>query len=67
MSQIVLDEIARAKPKRLFVIADGPKSNQEAEKCAATRALIDQVDWDCEVLTNFSEVNLTLRQAGSLR
>jgi hypothetical protein len=61
-TQIVLAEIARAKPKRLFVIADGPKSNKEAETCAAARALIERVDWDCEVLTNFSEVNLTLRQ-----
>jgi hypothetical protein len=54
----VLAEIARAKPQRLFVIADGPKSNDEAENCAATRALIERVDWDCRVLTDFSEVNL---------
>ena len=54
----VLAEIARAKPQRLFVIADGPKSNEEAEICAKARALIERVDWDCEVLTNFSEVNL---------
>jgi len=57
----VLAEVARAKPKRLFVIADGPKSNEEAEKCAAARALIGRVDWDCEVLTNFSETNLKAR------
>jgi hypothetical protein len=25
---------------------------------AATRAIIERVDWDCEVLTNFSETNL---------
>ena len=43
-----------------MVIADGPRTNRlgEAEKCAQTRAVIDGVDWDCEVLTNFSEVNL---------
>src|SRR4051812_14409482 len=61
-TQRVLAEIARAKPQRLFVIADGPKSNDEAENCAAARALIEQVDWDCEVLTNFSEVNMELGQ-----
>jgi hypothetical protein len=54
----VLAEIARVKPQRLFVIADGPKSNEEAEICAKARSLIERVDWDCEVLTNFSEVNL---------
>ncbi|MCX5871008.1 MAG: glycosyltransferase family 2 protein [Deltaproteobacteria bacterium] len=56
----VFAEIAKAKPPKLLVIADGPRANRsgEAEKCAATRAIINQVDWDCEVLTNFSDVNL---------
>ncbi len=56
----VFAEIAKAKPKKLLVVADGPRANRagEAEKCAATRAIIGRVDWDCEVLTNYSEVNL---------
>lgn len=56
----VFAEIAKARPSKLLVIADGPRTNRpgEAEKCAQTRAVIDGVDWDCEVLTNFSEVNL---------
>ena len=56
----VFAEIARAKPPKLMVVADGPRSNrlEEADKVAATRAIIKRVDWDCEVLTNFSEVNL---------
>lgn len=56
----VFAEIAKARPPKLLVIADGPRTNRpgEAEKCAATRAILEKVDWDCEVLTNFSEVNL---------
>lgn len=56
----VFAEIAKAKPPKLLVIADGARTNKigEAEKVAATRAIIQRVDWDCEVLTNFSEVNL---------
>ncbi|MEO0969311.1 MAG: glycosyltransferase family 2 protein [Cyanobacteria bacterium J06639_18] len=56
----VFERIRQIKPKKLFVIADGPRSDREgeAEKCAATRAIIDQVDWDCEVIKNYSEVNL---------
>lgn len=56
----VFDAIAKAKPSKLLVIADGPRANREgeAEKCAATRAVIERVDWPCEVLTNFSDVNL---------
>jgi hypothetical protein len=56
----VFAEIAKARPPKLLVVADGPRENRagEVEKCAATRAIIDRVDWDCEVLTNFSDRNL---------
>jgi hypothetical protein len=56
----VFQTIRQVQPQRLLVIADGPRSDRpgEAEKCAATRAIIDRVDWQCEVLTNYSDVNL---------
>lgn len=56
----VFEVIRQAKPPKLLVIADGPRKDKpgEAEKCAATRAIIDRVDWDCEVLKNYSEINL---------
>ena len=56
----VFAEIAKARPPKLLVIADGPRADHPAdvEKCAAVRAIIDGVDWDCEVLKNYSDVNL---------
>jgi len=56
----VFAEIAKARPSKLLVVGDGPRAGRqgEAEKVAATRAIIQRVDWDCEVLTNFSDVNL---------
>ena len=56
----VFAEIAKAKPPKLLVVADGARNNKsgEAELVAATRAIIDLVDWDCELLTNFSDINL---------
>src|SRR5512139_860840 len=56
----VFGEIAKARPPKLLVVADVPRENRpgEAEKCAVTRDVIKRVDWDCEVLTNFSDVNL---------
>lgn len=56
----VLESVAMAKPEKLLVIADGPRPNRpgEMEKCLATREVIKRIDWQCEVLTNFSEVNL---------
>lgn len=59
-AEIVFREIAKVKPSKLLVIADGPRANRpgEAEKCAETRKIIERVDWDCEVLTCFSDTNL---------
>ena len=56
----VFEAIRQAKPPKLFVIADGPRKDifGEAEKCTATRAIIDRVDWDCEILNNYSDINL---------
>lgn len=58
LTSIVFDTIAQAKPKKLLVVADGPRFPEEAEKCREARAVIERVDWDCEVLTNFSQINL---------
>ena len=59
----VFDLIREAKPPKLLVIADGPRHDKvgEVEKCMATRAIIDLVDWDCEVITNYSDINLGCR------
>jgi len=56
----VFNEIKKIKPKKLFVSADGPRENKpgEKEKCLATRKIIDQVDWECEVYKKYSDVNL---------
>lgn len=58
LTSIVFDAIAQAKPKKLLVVADGPRFPEEAEKCREARAVIERINWDCEVLTNFSEINL---------
>ena len=56
----VFAEVARAKPKRLFVIADGPRMNrsEESGKCAHVRKMVQTVDWPCELTVNFSDENL---------
>ncbi len=61
----VFQQIRRIRPTQLFVSADGPRASVagEAEKCAAVRAIIDQVDWDCTVHTNFLPENLGCRKA----
>ena len=58
LTKIVFEAIAKVKPEKLFVVADGPRFPEEVEKCEEARAIIERVDWDCEVFTNFSEKNL---------
>ena len=52
--------IAQARPPKVFVFADGPRANhpEDAEKCAATRAVIDRLSWPCEVVKRYSDANL---------
>ena len=59
-TQRVFEEIAKVRPRKLLVIADGPRADRkgEAEACLETRSIIEKVDWDCEVLRNFAEKNL---------
>jgi hypothetical protein len=56
----VFEEIRRARPKRLLIVADGPRTDRsgEDEKCFAARAVAENVDWPCEVLKNYSDRNL---------
>lgn len=53
----VFAAVAEAKPPKLLVVANSarPDVPGEAEKCRAARAIVERVDWDCEVLTNYSE------------
>ncbi|MDJ0579615.1 TylF/MycF/NovP-related O-methyltransferase [Crocosphaera sp.] len=62
LTQKVFNAIAQVKPRKLLVVADGPASEEDEEKCRKTRAIIQQVDWDCEVLTNLSDKNLGCQQ-----
>jgi hypothetical protein len=61
---VVFEAIARAQPSRLLLVADGARESVagEAELVARTRAIVEKVDWPCQVETNFSPVNLGCRK-----
>ncbi len=58
----VFEAIRAAKPEVLLVVADGPRNAMEKIKCEATRAIIDSVDWKCDVRKNYSEKNIGCRK-----
>ena len=56
----VFERIREAQPPRLYIAADGPRSNKpgEAEKCAAARKVVETIDWPCEVHRLYRDENL---------
>jgi hypothetical protein len=59
-TELVFGEIARAKPRKLLIVADGPRADrpEELKRCSEARKVLDRVDWDCEIRKNYSDVNL---------
>jgi hypothetical protein len=56
----VFSAVRAAKPAKLFLACDAARPGKagEAERVAEVRALVDAVDWPCEVRTKFPESNL---------
>ncbi len=59
----VFERLRDIKPKRLYVVADGPRSNVKTDIkfCHEAREIIGSIDWECELKTNFNDVNLGLK------
>lgn len=53
----VFEQVRKVKPKKLYVIADGPRNDEEKIKCDKVRSIFNDIDWDCELVTRFSDEN----------
>ena len=60
----VFSKIKSIKPKKLFLIMDGPKKNcsNDAINCIQVRNIITKIAWNCKVYKNFSKKNLGLKK-----
>jgi len=56
--------IRQVRPATLLTIADGPRPDhpEDVVHCAAARAVLEQIDWPCDLRTCFSDANLGLKQ-----
>lgn len=59
-TRIVFEAIRQARPKRLYVAADGPRAGlaNDAERCESARQIALKADWPCHVFTLFRNENL---------
>ena len=53
-------QIRKAEPKRLYICADAanPDREGEAERVAAVRKIVENVDWECDVRRLYAERNM---------
>ena len=60
----LFNKIYEYGPRKLFVIADGPRPNINSDKELTdhSRRLVDGFSWSCPVYKNFSDINLGLRE-----
>jgi hypothetical protein len=66
-TQRVFDRIKAARPGRLYIAADAPRRDFPDDKslCAQARAIVNAIDWDCELKTLFKEENVGCREGVS--
>ena len=64
-AKLTFDVIKKVKPSRIYIAADGPKSIKDKENCEASRAIVNEIDWDCQVKTLFRDVNFGCKNAVS--
>lgn len=65
LTRKVFDVIAAARPRKLFIVSDGPRADikGDAQLVNECRAIIKSVNWECEVFTKYSEGNLGCRES----
>lgn len=55
----VFEVIKEARPRQLFLIADGPRpgNKNDIEKCNECRLIAENIDWECEVYKFYNDRN----------
>ena len=56
----VFAQVKRARPARLFLACDGPREGNTGDvlRMEECKAIVSDIDWECEVHTHYSDVNL---------
>ncbi len=60
VTQKLFDALKLIRPENLFIASDAPRENREDDtvNCEATRAIFDNIDWECSVRKKYNEHNL---------
>ena len=59
--KVTFPVIKKHKPKKLYLIADGPRNSSDENLCIACRKYVeDNVNWNCQITKIYSNINLGL-------
>jgi hypothetical protein len=63
-TRAVVKEVLSAKPRKLYVIADGPRPDHPADQalCDEVRQIVTGAQWDIPIRSDFSDANLGLKK-----
>jgi hypothetical protein len=63
----LLQALRAVRPEKIYIAADGPRAGHATDfvRCAATRDLVQTIDWPATILTHFCEQNLGCAKAVS--
>jgi hypothetical protein len=67
-TKVVFEEVRNAKPNKLYIAIDGPRSNNEEDRIKIDlikEYILNNINWDCNVKTLFRESNLGCKNAVS--
>lgn len=62
-TSLVFEKIRKAKPKKFYIAADGPRDSNEKSSCEKTRKIALDIDWECDIQTLFKEKNVGCKEA----
>ena len=54
---LVFEQVKKARPGKLFLYQDGPRSERDLPCIQACRDLVEEIDWECEVHRLYQERN----------
>jgi hypothetical protein len=63
-TQKVFAAIRKARPRQLFIAADGARLDHatDVENCRKVREIVSKIDWNCTIQTLFRDENIGCRQ-----
>lgn len=54
----IIERIAKVKPTKIYLIADGARNEVEEKKVKECRKIVEEsINWKCEIIKNYSETN----------